>query len=982
MPFRIDPNSWADLSRLLDQALDLPPVERGQWLDALDCGDPQLKLRLRSLLSNAAHVETFDLLGRLPKLHASETELATLDGTPERAGHRIGPYRLVRELGVGGMGAVWLAERIDGLVPRPVALKLPHHAGRGTGFAERIARERSILAALTHPGIARLYDAGVTAAGRPYLAIEYVEGQRLDVYCDALRLSLAARLQLFLQVARAVAYAHAKLVVHRDLKPANILVTADGQARLLDFGIAKLLDEDPADAMRLTEAGSVPLTPRYASPEQITGDPVTTATDVYSLGMVLYELLTGAAQPYKLERSSRGALEDAILRADAMRPSETVTDANTRRQLRGDLDTIVLKALRKKPEERYATVNALVEDIERYLTDRPVLAQPDTLRYRFAKFVRRNKVAVVAGAAVLVAIVTGSALALWQAKVAVVEERHAREVKEFLASMFRDADPYQGSGKSLAVTDLLRQARARVDTLKARPELRVELLTLIGTSLLNLEDLDAAEQAARQALEEALVTLGPDHEQTLHARVLMLGVHRFRGRTADMRRELEAVERALANRGAVSVAESVVLLESRGHLSIDDGDAKEAVSAGRQAFDLALASFGQRDSRTVSAATLLAEAHEYSDVPPEDVLRTAEHALRLATALYGEESQHPRMINVRDVYGRALSRAGRVPEGVQQLQRAMADAIEVFGPQSETVGFLAENLGRYQRQRGEIAAAIGNFDRALDIHGKHVSRASFTYLSPLTARGIALLSARRGEAALRDLTEAAQGLRSSFGAEHEETLIAEFQRALALAYTGRADDSRKAFEPVLQQYRSKYRDPVYLPYRALSAAGASLRLAGEPAAALALHEEALRSLGADAGGSPQRIPILADLALDHLELGEPQRALTLLEEVRSKERPGSMTPARADLLVGLGRAHLALGEPARALAHLRDADAFWRGFDGGNRWAGEAAFWLGRCELALGRTREARATLARSADILSRSPLSSDAKLLQTARKI
>ena len=182
--------------------------------------------------------------------------------------------------------------------------------------------------------------------------------------------------------------------------------------------------------------------------------------------------------------------------------------------------------------------------------------------------------AVAAGAAVLVAIVTGRRSRCGRQGVAVVEERHAREVKEFLASMFRDADPYQGSGKSLAVTDLLRQARARVDTLKARPELRVELLTLIGTSLLNLEDLDAAEQAARQALEEALATLGPDHEQTLHARVLMLGVHRFRGRTADMRRELEAVERALANRGAVSVAERVVLLESRGHLSIDDGDAK------------------------------------------------------------------------------------------------------------------------------------------------------------------------------------------------------------------------------------------------------------------------------------------------------------------------------------------------------------------------------------------------------------------------
>ena len=267
--------------------------------------------------------------------------------------------------------------------------------------------------------------------------------------------------------------------------------------------------------------------------------------------------------------------------------------------------------------------------------------------------------AVAAGAAVLVAIVTGSALALWQAKAAVVEERHAREVKEFLASMFRDADPYQGSGKSLAVTDLLRQARARVDTLKARPELRVELLTLIGTSLLNLEDLDAAEQAAQQALEEALATLGPDHEQTLHARVLMLGVIGFAG----------ALRRCVASSRPWSVRSPTGRSECRGEgrapgesrPSVDRRWRREGGCIRRTAsLRSRPGSFGERDARTVSAATLLAEAQNTPTCRPRRA-RAAERAFGFATALYGEESQHPRMINVRDVYGRALAAPDACP---------------------------------------------------------------------------------------------------------------------------------------------------------------------------------------------------------------------------------------------------------------------------------------------------------------------------------
>ena len=965
MPLRIDRQSWGRLNQLLDTALDLPSDARGSWLNALDCGD-ELKEQLRHLLANAAEVETRDFLGALPDLHASVNELSALRTPVEQAGNCVGPYRLLRELGSGGMGAVWLAERIDGLIPRPVALKLPHRTWRRTGFAERVTREREILATLSHPAIARLYDAGMTTAGQPYLALEYVEGEPIDAWCREHRLDLRARLLLFLQVAQAVAYAHAKLVVHRDVKPANILVTADGQARLLDFGIAKLLDDNQAAESSLTEVSGQVFTPDYASPEQIAGAPITIATDVYSLGVVLYELLT-ETRPYRLARGSRGALEEAILHVDPTRPSQVVGDPARRAQLRGDLDSIVLKALQKDADERYATVNALVDDLERFLADRPVLAQPDSLRYRCVKFVRRNKLAVGAAAVVLITIVAGSAVALWSARVALTQERRALEVKEFLATLLRDADPYQSPGEPLKVADLLRQARARVDALQGPPELRVELLTVIGSSLLNLEDFDGAERAGTQALREALASLGPGHEQTLQARVLMVGVHRFRGRTAEMRTELEEAERVLQRRGDASAAEQFTLLESRGHLSIDDGNVQQAVSSGQQAFDLARASFGDRDARTAAAATLLAEAYEYSDVSPQDALQAAERAFRLSTDLYGLESRHPRVITVRDVYGRALCRAGQLDAGVQQLERALRDASEVFGARSSTLGFIAQNLARYQRVRGDLRAAIANLDLALEIHGKNTQHDSFTYLGTLSTRGIALLTARRSQQALQDLTEAASGLQRLFGADNEEALIAEFHRALALAYVGRGGEAQQVFEPVLQQYRTKYRDPVYLPYRALTAAGTSRRLSGDPAAALVLHEEALASLGTDPPRG-RRAPVLAELALDRLELGQAQQALELFEQARSAAEGGTqtLTPTRADTLVGIARAHLVLGDAQRALAPLQEADAFWRTFDADNRWAGEAALWLGRCLLALGRKDEANATLARSARILSR----------------
>jgi eukaryotic-like serine/threonine-protein kinase len=468
MALQLTAERMTRLGRLLDEVLVLEASQRAAWLDTLGGDDAELRPVVQDLLAQAASLEAADFLGTLPRL-----TLTGLVAEPARTpsyspGDAIGPYWLERELGRGGMGTVWLAERLDKTLKRKVALKLPHQGVAREHLAQRLARERDILSSLEHANIARLYDAGVAEDGQPFLALEYVEGLPIDGYAREHRLDLRQRLGLFLQVARAVAYAHARLVLHRDLKPSNILVTLDGQVRLLDFGVAKLLQDGAAPETELTQLGGRALTPDYASPEQIGGLSLTTASDIYSLGVVLYELAC-ERRPYKLTRSSMGALEDAILAADPVRPSRAAQPGSAR-SLAGDLDTIILKMLEKAPGARYPTVNAVIDDIERHLSGQPVLARPDSAWYRTRKFIRRHRVFVAAGAAVAVAIVLGAAAALWEARVARLqaaraetsaqearfEARVARANHEFLSQIFGDA---MRGGETSAMRARLDRAR-------------------------------------------------------------------------------------------------------------------------------------------------------------------------------------------------------------------------------------------------------------------------------------------------------------------------------------------------------------------------------------------------------------------------------------------------------------------------------------------------------------------------------------------
>ena len=426
--FRLPPQQWAPLRRLLDEALDLPPTA-ARCLARRAC-------RLNTRRSRRAcgrccrmpmrRPVTISLLHTLPKVETGDFAPPACGCRPQRrAGRAVpaaAPARRRRH------GLVWLAERVDWPAAPRWRLKLPHGAWRRAGLVERFARERAILATLEHPHIARLYDAGVTPAGQPYLALEYVDGERIDRWCARARAgSSAAALALFLQVCEAVAHAHARLIVHRDIKPSNVLVDAGGQVRLLDFGIAKLLQGDSAVETELTRESGRALTPEYAAPEQIQGEAVGTATDTYSMGVLLYELLAGQPSVCAGTGDARGARAGRRCAADPARPSDAAADPARRRALRGDLDTIVLKALKKRPAERYASADALAADLRRYLAHEPVLARPDSKAYRLGKLLRRHRVAVGAGTAVAFALLAGAALALWQAHEARLQRDAARQ---------------------------------------------------------------------------------------------------------------------------------------------------------------------------------------------------------------------------------------------------------------------------------------------------------------------------------------------------------------------------------------------------------------------------------------------------------------------------------------------------------------------------------------------------------------------------
>jgi serine/threonine-protein kinase len=795
-----DPSELKVLSKLLDDALALGPAERETWIERLPAAFEGLKPTLRKLLI-ATGPETGEVLRFGEHLHAAlESTLAEV--ADPQAGTTIGAYELIRELGRGGMGMVWLARRTEGLTKRQVALKLPHAGLFHARLVERLGRERDILENLAHPNIARLYDAGVTSAGQPFLALEYIEGVPLTAYCDTRALRLRDRLGLFAQVLLAIQYAHSNLVIHRDLKPANILVTEQGVAVVLDFGIAKLLTEDVPARNAMTEFGGRALTPDYASPEQISGRPISTASDIYSLGVLLSELLCGS-RPYTLKRDSRGALEDAIVEAEPLAPSRNVTPEAVpsraasaialTRALRGDLDNIVLKALQKNPQDRYASVALFAQDIDRYLKGEAVMAHPGSARYRAGKFLRRHTLAVASAATILVVLVLGVAGVAWQAHEARLEAARADQVKNFALSLIESADTANGAGVATTAVDLLQKARQRVENeLADRPAIAAELMTAIGSGLLGQgRPEDAAELLGKAAVLSASVN-GAEDSRTLATKILhaeaLVGLGNTDEAIALLKPTIDVAHRRHAN---------IVEADGWRWLSmaqIEQGDFDAGIASAQAAVTAVGPAPAGKPALLGATLANLSLANALNSDRRPGVTEAARAALRFASTP-GAAVNTPHGSQARVLLGQGLIRDGEVAAGLRELEQAYADSRTLLGPEHPLTMQMGNLLGGGRLEAGDVKGAVAAYQVCYESARSHpaaLSPIAFAYVHLTLAN--ALVATRDRESALPHYVEAERLFAEVDGPTAPLALGARSSRGLALAWLGRLDEAGEIFE--------------------------------------------------------------------------------------------------------------------------------------------------------------------------------------------
>lgn len=736
---------WQRVRELFDSVCEMGAAERDAYLSEACVDDAELRAEVESILEGSDRAPTF-----LDGFAADAfPELLDTAGAESMKGRRVGAYELVRPIAAGGMGDVFLAERADRQYEKQVAIKLIKRHLVTPDTIERFRMERQTLAGLEHPNIAGLQDGGVTDDGLPYLVMEFVDGVPIDRYCDDRRLLIVERLELFRTVCSAVLYAHQNLIVHRDLKPSNILVTADGVAKLLDFGIAKVLD--PARATHVTAERI--MTPEYASPEQIRGEPITTATDVYSLGVVLYELLTGR-RPYGLKSRIPHEIERAICEEEPARPSTVAIASGSgasknaqRRPFGADLDSIVLKAMRKEPDRRYASIEQFSEDIRRHLVGLPVIARKDTFGYRAAKFIRRNKVPVAAAGVVLMALITGMVATAWQSRVAIraqavaqKQTHKAQRVNTFLNLMLESAQPEE-KGKDVTVREILDNAAREIDTsLGDEPEVAAEVHMTLGATYRELGHYEESERHFDAAFMIRRRIFGEKHTSVAETLNEQGKLARIAGRYDDaerlyrqsltMRLELlgdhdEAVAETMNNLG--------VLLKRKGRLG-------EAANYYRQALAIRLELFGDGHPDVATSMTNLAAALK-NQGQYDEALQLYRNALDIFLAELGPE--HYRLAVCQNNLALLLKETGDYAEAETLLREALAIRRAVFGDEVVGVSTGLKNLALTLMARGKVSEAESLLREALTLDRKlrpaeHPSLAT-------TLNTLAELLARRGE---------------------------------------------------------------------------------------------------------------------------------------------------------------------------------------------------------------------------------------------
>lgn len=927
----LEAERWRRIEALFHEAVELPREARAAFLDE-ECGDDS---RLRALVVGLLEA---DDSAEAPLDRSLEELAEPLVPRPQPtpalpAGRRVGRYRIVGLLGRGGMGTVYRAERTDGVYDRPVALKLARVEALTPGARARFDRERRILGTLQHPGIAALLDGGVTPEeGRPYLVMELVEGVPITDFAGRRGLSVRERVELARQVVEAVDYAHRMLVVHRDLKPANILVTEEGVVKLLDFGIARLVADDLELEPGITGTGVMVLTPDYAAPEQIRGDPLTTSVDVYAIGVVLYELLA-LRKPFGEVGRGWRELERVLRQPPPPLSSVEGLDRRTRRELDGDLDTIVGKALHKEPERRYDSALALGEDLARYLEGRPVEARSDSMAYRVSRLVRRHRAASVATAALGVALIAGAAGTLWQAREARLQSERGEAVGDFLFSLFEGADPDLNPGEPVTALELLEAGAARVDALDAGPQARADLLTTLGSLFGKIGEYDRAEALLAQAVDEARRGLNA-RDPALSRALDELGVRRTL--SGDVGEAAPLLEEALELRldqgdpGEIAATEGNLAAALRNLGRLDESETlyrsaiarlDEAVEGDSLAFAAELMGLGQ----VLELQGRYAEAEELfrtvirlhlsvgREVP---LLATATHNLGVLQGTRGEHEEaeelhrqalaswstlfpdgHPEIARSYEAIGRSLASQGRWEAADSAFGRAIGLWASRVGPNDS-------HLAAMQANRANLRFFVGDFAAAAEAYREGVRIWRETDRPALLGAGLrnlGIIEMEAGNAAAADtLLAAALRLRQDLHGDGHAA-VAETHSAIAAlrAEQGRFPEAEAEARAALQRYDALPEADAALVFNARLQLGIALAGRGR-------HAEAVRELEAvHTRFAETRNPSSAErgrgalwLGLAYEGLGDTTRAAPLIQEalpvLREALRPDAPDVRRAE----------------------------------------------------------------------------------------
>jgi eukaryotic-like serine/threonine-protein kinase len=847
------PPSLEAVESIFHAALELPPERVDAFLQQSCVGDASLRRQVEQLLRSHRQADRF----------IEEPLVRPQDGVPEPddgdrlIGQIVGQYRILQRLGGGGMGVVYLAQRADQQFEKRVAIKLIKRGMDTDSVLRHFHTERQILATFDHPNIAHLLDGGATDDGRPYFVMEYVEGVPVDAYCDAQELSITQRLQLFLQICGAVTYAHRHAVIHRDLKPSNILVDSDGVPKLLDFGIAKLLQPGEYRESILTLIGLRMMTPDYASPEQVRGEALTTASDVYSLGVVLYKLLTGS-QPYDLPRTSQD-ISRAITETEPRRPSTAVGNAERwARGLRGDLDNIVLMALRKEPERRYQSVERFSDDIRRHLESLPVLARQDAFGYRALKFVQRNKAATLAAALVALSLLGGIVATSWQAQKAKEQEALAKAAKASAEQRFNDV-------RRLAHSVLFEY----YDAIENLPGATAAREMLVKNALTYLDSL-AGEVSNDKDLQRELAA-AYDRVGDVHGRLFAAASLGDRAGALDSYVKASRIREAIVasdphdERARTDLAGSYIRIGTQFQETNDTARGVDYVRRGIAEYVKALA----ENPADAQIRTELARAYNNLGLALEETgdaagsLRNHREAMKLREALVAAEpgnKKYQRNLAVSYInLGRALVLTGALTEGLASNQAAMTLCAALLADDARNADYRRllsntyQNDGEYRDFLNDSAGALQSFRKKLALDAQSMAddplnataREDFGYAS---ARIGDLLAEGGENAQALPYREKALALYEKMAADSPESVIARYRTAIVRAGVaevqaklGRSDVSLRQVSRAVADLDKAPADPAVAWQRALSAQ--ALMLVGHTYAALNDRRTACNTYG-------------------------------------------------------------------------------------------------------------------------------------------